>query len=156
MISPLSKLVMSSHEFSFGGKTRGGLCAQEVGTWAWIHHAQVPLGGDIGMIFPGREAPGGFLSLGVSRHFTPAFRLGSRNGNYSPSRAHQMYINWKANFYFCYGQSFENELQNKLQWGNSQTNRIALTGNQWYWGDHQLQESQTAKCQGNIVSHFVH
>ena len=37
---------------------QGGLCAQEVGTWAWIHHVQVPWG-DIGMISQSEKPWGG-------------------------------------------------------------------------------------------------
>ena len=62
MISPLSKSVMSSHDFFLAGK-QGGLCAQEMGTWAWIHHAQVPWGG-YQHDFPGQEALGGFSAWG--------------------------------------------------------------------------------------------
>ena len=61
--------------FSFGGKTRGGLCAQEVGTWAWIHHAQVPWG-DISMISQAEKPWGVSQPGGVSRHFTPVHLKG--------------------------------------------------------------------------------
>ena len=62
--------------FFFGGKTRGGLCAQEVGTWAWIHHAQVPWG-NISMISQA-EKPWGVSQPGGG---FPAFYTSAPQGS---------------------------------------------------------------------------